>query len=226
VTSAPSPDELTPDWVSSALLVIDFQRDLADDGDHPIPGTSTVAPAVRALTEAFRRAKRPIVHVVRLYSSGDDDIDLPRRGAIRAGTAFLAPGTEGSQVIKGVLPQDEELDPQLLLTGEPQRVGPDEVIVFKPRWSAFHRTRLHEWLTERGVTSLVVAGCNLPNCPRATLFDASNHDYRAALAVDAVSQVTQARLDDLTLIGIQLLTAAQAQSELERVAVTPTAPSE
>lgn len=172
VTCAPSPDEPTPDWASSALLVIDFQRDLADDGDHPIPGTSGVAPAVRGLAAAFRGAGRPIVHVVRLYPTGGD-ADLPRRAAIRSGTA-----------------------------------------------------RLHDWLTERGVTSLAVAGCNLPNCPRATLFDASNHDYRAAPAVDAVCQVTQARLDDLSLIGIQLVTTAQVRSALERVTSTAPAPSE
>ena len=29
-----------------------------------------------------------------------------------------------------------------------------------------------------GVDTIVVAGCNLPNCPRATLFEASERDFR------------------------------------------------
>jgi nicotinamidase-related amidase len=100
------------------------------------------------------------------------------------------------------------LDVETLLAGLMQVVGPDEVVLFKPRWSAFHRTGLDAWLRRHGVTSVVVAGCNLPNSPRATLFDASNHDYHAALAVDAVSQVTEARLHDLSLIGVALVDAA------------------
>lgn len=54
---------------------------------------------------------------------------------------------------------------------------------------------------------MVVQGCNLPNCPRATLFDASSLDYRTVLVSDATSQVTDDRLHDLTLIGTHIMTA-------------------
>ena len=54
------------------------------------------------------------------------------------------------------------------------------------------------------VDTVVVAGCNLPNCPRATLFDASERDYRTVLVADATSQVTAGRLADLELIGTRL----------------------
>jgi nicotinamidase-related amidase len=57
---------------------------------------------------------------------------------------------------------------------------------------------LDQHLRDRDVTTVVVAGCNLPNCPRATLFDASQRDYRTALVQDATSQVTDERLQDLT----------------------------
>lgn len=52
------------------------------------------------------------------------------------------------------------------------------------------------------MTTVVVAGCNLPNCPRATLFDASERDFRTVLVTDAVSGVTVERLADLERIGV------------------------
>ena len=203
-----------PHWDRSALIVIDLQRDTLDGAPLEIPGTSAVVPQVTKLVESFRAAGRPIAHIVRLYVSGGSDVDLPRRQLIEDGAELLAPGTDGSQVAKGVLPDGTELDPDLLLSGEAQPVGENEVVFFKPRWSAFHRTGLEAWLTEQGCDTVVVAGCNLPNCPRATLFDASERDLRAVLASDAVSQVTEERLTDLERIGVRIMTSAAVVEEL------------
>jgi nicotinamidase-related amidase len=56
-----------PHWLNSALLTIDMQRDFLTDGRYGIPGTTEVLPALQRLADAFRRAHRPIVHVVQLY---------------------------------------------------------------------------------------------------------------------------------------------------------------
>jgi nicotinamidase-related amidase len=96
------------------------------------------------------------------------------------------------------------------LSGRLQPVGADDVILYKPRWSAFYRTSLDAHLRDLGVSTVVVAGCNLPNCPRATLFDASERDYRTVLITDATSQTNPQRLDDLASIGVNLLDTDQA----------------
>ena len=155
------------------------------------------------------------MHVVRLYPPGDHDVDLPRRAAVEAGARIVAPDSDGAQIPDRLVPQ--RLDCDTLLAGRPQRIADDEVIMFKPRWSAFYRTRLDEFLRERGVDTVVVAGCNLPNCPRATLFDASERDYRAVLAADATSQTTDPRLHDLTLLGVHLSTTADVGAHLGRM---------
>lgn len=204
-------DYIEPHWGSAALVVIDVQRDFLDGGASPIPGTTEVVPALASLVDVFRAANRPVVHVVRLYEPGGSDVDPVRRAAVEAGARIAAPGSDGSQLVSEIV--DTELDHELLLTGAPQDIGPGEVVVYKPRWSAFHRTGLDAWLRERGCDTVVVAGCNLPNCPRATLFDASERDYRAVLVTDAVSQVTQERLDDLAAIGVQLVTTADVLSQ-------------
>lgn len=194
-------DYTSPHWDRAALILIDMQHDFVT-GAAPVPGTEEVVAAVTQLAAAFRAAERPIAHVVRLYPPGDSDVDSLRRAAVESGARIVAPGTAGAEIVTGLLPVDAALDSSLLLSGRVQHVGAREIIIYKPRWSAFHRTELDEWLRNNECDTVVVAGCNLPNCPRATLFDASERDFRAVVVADAVSGRSAARLDDLALIGV------------------------
>ena len=64
---------------------------------------------------------------------------------------------------------------------------------------------LEKYFRGLGASSLVVAGCNLPNCTRATLPDASCRDFRLALATDAVSRLEDRDYAQMTNIGVALL---------------------
>jgi len=48
-----------------------------------------------------------------------------------------------------------------------------EWIMYKPRWGAYYNTILEKYLHNIGVNTVVVGGCNFPNCPRATIYEAS-----------------------------------------------------
>lgn len=200
----PSPDYVSPEWSRSALLLIDVQHDFVS-GSSIVDGTAERLPMMARLATAFRAARRPVIHVVRLYPPGGSDVDTVRRATVESGARIAAPGTPGAQIPAALLPQAAEVDGDALLVSEIQPVGPQEFILYKPRWSAFYRTALDTHLSTLGISTLVVAGCNLPNCPRATLFDASERDYRTVLASDATSQTTTERLDDLAMIGVNLL---------------------
>lgn len=206
-------DYTSIEWDHVALIVIDVQNDFID-GAMPVPGTTDVLAQLTRLVDAFRDAGRPIVHAIRLYEPGSSDADPIRRDAIEQGAQIVAPDTHGAQIPEPITGQPVQLDAAKLLAGTPQSIGDHEVIVYKPRWSAFHRTALEDWLRERQVTSVLIAGCNLPNCPRATLFDATERDLRAGVVTDAVSQTTPDRLADLALIGVQQLTAEDAMHQL------------
>lgn len=208
-------DYLEPHLDRAALLLIDVQRDFID-GAMPVAGTRDLLPRLARLAAVFRAARRPIVHAIRLYEPGSSDADAIRRAAIEAGARVVAPGSEGAQIPETLLPDGLRvpLDARLLMRGEPQRLTPDESVIYKPRWSAFHRTVLDEHLRGLAVDTLVVAGCNLPNCPRATLFDASERDYRTVLVTDAVSQRTPERVADLELIGVRTLELSELEGAL------------
>ncbi len=194
-------DEYTsPEFPRSALLTIDMQRDFLP----AVAGTAEVLPAIRQLTEAFRATGRPIVHVVRLYLPDGSNADLCRRTT--RGTA--TPHSPGSQLAEG-LGTGQALAPDLLLAGRAQQIGRDEHILYKPRWSAFFGTRLSEHLAERAVSTVVVAGCNYPNCPRATLVDATERDLRTVAVRDAISGWTADADRELPGMGIACLDAAE-----------------
>jgi nicotinamidase-related amidase len=204
---------LRPEWDRAALLTIDTQVDFIDGGASPIPGTRAILPALAGLVAAFRAADRPVVHVVRLYDG--EDVDLCRRTLIASGAPIVRLGSPGSQLAQELRPTGApELDAAALLGGEFQRLAANEWAMWKPRWSAFHRTDLETFLRERGVSTVVVAGCNFPNCPRATICGATERDFRVVLVADAVSGLRQWHLREAGQIGALHATTAQIASHL------------
>jgi nicotinamidase-related amidase len=198
-------DATNPNFGSAALITIDVQRDTLDGQPLEVPGTSAVVPAISRLCEAFRAAGRPIIHVVRLYLPDGSNAEIARRQLVVGPDPVLRPGSSGRSLAPGVLTRDAELDDALLLAGEFQQLGPGEWAMFKPRWGAFYGTRLHEHLALLGVDSLFFAGCNFPNCPRTSIYEASERDYRIGLADDAVSGLYDRGREELRNIGVHLL---------------------
>jgi nicotinamidase-related amidase len=208
---------IEPHWDSAALITIDMQRDFLSDGAYGLAGTSEVMPQLGELTGAFRAAQRPIVHIVRLYPGDGKDVDRVRRTLVESGADFVRPGSPGRLLAPGLAPTDApDLDDALLLNGEPQPLGPHEYAVYKPRWGAFYRTPLAELLAGYGADTLVFAGCNLPNCPRASIIESHERDFRVVLAADAVSQSTDQGLREIAGIGTVLLTTTDVVHGIAR----------
>ncbi len=210
-----------PDFASIALITIDTQRDTLDGGALQVEGTSTILPPMSRLTAAFRNAGMPIVHVVRLYLEDGSNVDLCRRSEVESGASILRPGSSGSELAVDLLPDpDVRLDADLLLSGGVQLVGPGEVVMYKPRWGAFYGTPLEEHLRQLRATSVVFAGCNFPNCPRTSIYQASERDFRIVVAVDAISGVYPRGIEELQGIDACVLPTSDIVSRLER-AVPP-----
>jgi nicotinamidase-related amidase len=205
----------SPDFSSAALITIDTQRDVLDGAPLEIAGTSAALDPMRTLVEAFRAAGRPVVHIVRLYRSDGANVDLCRRRGVEEGARILAPRTPGSQLAPPLLPiPDLSLDDELLLDGGVQALGPGESVIYKPRWGAFYETPLEEHLRELGVTTLVFCGCNFPNCPRTSIYEASERDFRVVLARDAISGLYERGEEELAGIGVHLANAAELAERL------------
>lgn len=211
-----------PDLAAAALITIDTQRDVLDGGTLEIPGTSAALPAMLALVQAFRRTGRPIVHVVRLYRPDGSNADLPRRRALQDGAPMLTVGSPGAQIARELLPDPAlQLDDELLLGGGLQALAPGELAMYKPRWGAFYRTPLEGHLRGAAVNTVVFCGANFPNCPRTSIYEASERDFRVLLVRDAVSGLYERGEQELANIGVGITTCSALTAELSRVAQVP-----
>jgi nicotinamidase-related amidase len=207
-----------PDFSTAVLITIDTQRDTLDGQPPEIPGTSSILPNMSRLLSAFRDLQRPIVHVVRLYKPDGSNVDLCRRTAVEAGQVVLAPGIPGSQLAPGLLPDDHlSLDSEALLSGNVQTLSSGEVIIYKPRWGAFYQTCLENHLRRLGVTTTIFTGCNFPNCPRTSVMEASERDFRIVVVRDAVSGFTERDETEMARIGVSVLSTEELLAQLSRV---------
>ena len=211
-------DHTAPNKDRSALLTIDVQNDFILPGaPAEIPGSLEVLPAIQDLVHAFRENEIPIVHVVRLYKPDGSNVELCRRELFEQGKFIVTPGSRGAELADDLkLNKLSELNSSLLLTGALQQMGKLEWIVYKPRWGAFYATSLESHLRTLGIDTLVIAGCNFPNCPRTSVYEASERDFKIVLVTDAVSGLYGQGMKEMANIGVHLMTAAQCRKWCSR----------
>jgi nicotinamidase-related amidase len=194
---------LSPDHARAALVTIDVQRDTLDGQPFEIPGTSAILPRIRRSLDFFRARSRPIVHVVRLYMPDGSNVDACRRTAVRGGLPLVLAGSTGSQIAEPLLPVEGALlEAERLLAGAVQQIGPHESVIYKPRWGAFFQTPLESHLRALDVTTLVFTGCNFPNCPRTSIYEASERDFRLVAIRDGISGLDAQGTSQLESIGV------------------------
>src|SRR5262249_8111872 len=119
----------------------------------------------------------------------------------------------------GVLkpPGAGRLDAERLLRGELQPLGEKEWVCYKPRWGAFHGTRIADYLRERRIDSLIVCGLSFPRGVLSTVFGASKHDFRVGLVTDGTSEVSEPEAGYMRGMGVQMLTTQGAVQLLTSV---------
>ena len=207
-----------PDLAHSALITIDTQNDFTlPNAPALIPGTLDVIPNIVRLINIYRDRHLPIIHVIRLYLPDGSNVDLCRRQLIESGRQIVAPGTDGAELVAALKPRAGiRLDAHDLLAGNFQSVSENEHIMYKPRWGAFYNTQLNEFLQQRDINTLVFSGCNYPNCPRTSIYEASERDYRIILAQDAMSQLDTKSEQELKNIAVDSETVDELVSMFGR----------
>ena len=184
-----SPEETHGPERGIALLIIDMQRDFVLPGAPLcVAGALPSVPVVRRLLDRARDRGWPVFHVVREHAPDGGDAEPCRRHLFRAGGGVCVAGTTGAAVV-------DELTP---LPGERKLV--------KTRFSGFYRTSLEDELRALGVSTVLVAGTQYPNCVRGTAVDALYRYFRAIVVSDACSaqtpEVAESNIRDMRGMGI------------------------
>ena len=207
---------LSPHYDRCALIVIDFQNDFILPGaPAEIAGSFAVLPQLQQLVTTARQQQVPIIHVVRCYLPDGSNVDICRRENIQSGNVLIPPDSFGADIPVQLKPDHAPaIDWAALMAGEFQPIGTKEWLMYKSRWGAFYRTKLGDFLQEQEIDTLIFAGCNFPNCPRTSMYEASERDFRLVLAQDAMSGLYEQGLRELGNIGVTIATTAAICQEL------------
>lgn len=206
-----------PDFTKCAVITIDTQNDFSLPGAvAEIKGTNEVIPQMMSILDASRKNSIPIIHVIRIYKEDGSNVDICRRELIESGVEIVRPGSIGADLVHSIKPSNaEELHYQDLLNGTIQQIGNSEWALYKPRWGAFYQTNLENFLRDKEVDTVIFIGCNFPNCPRTSIYEASERDFKVVMVEDAISGVYSKGIDEIKNIGVKVYTSAQLIQELE-----------
>ncbi|KAI9157946.1 Allophanate hydrolase [Paramyrothecium foliicola] len=178
---------------STALVIIDIQRDFVDPGgfgsvqcgnDELFSQARSIVPAVRKVLDKFRAFNGHVIHTREGHQS--DLADLPASKRLRQisapnGHHQLGIGDQGPMgrlLVRGEYGHDivDELTPI-----------PGEAVIDKPGKGSFWGTSLHRELLSRGITHLLFAGVTTECCVTTTLRECNDRGFQCCVLEDCTT---------------------------------------
>lgn len=202
----------------TALLAIDFQNDFCHaDGffaaaGHDVSSCQAAVARAASLIERVRPLGVPVIWTrssnasPRRYGLPPLRFRRPRESAEFVegvgGTNVFEPGSWGHAIVDELVPQ------------------PEDLIVDKLRYNAFHNTGLEEELRGRGVDTLILTGVTTNCCVESTGRDAFMRDFDVVVVSDASAafanetDLHEASLRNLSLFFAVIATADEVAEAL------------
>ena len=186
-----------------ALVVIDMQRDFAEEGGfgaslgNDVSRVTRIVPDVKRLIEGFRAAGLPVIHTMECHRPDLSDLPPAKRNR---GAPTLRIGDDGPMG-------------RILIAGEPgTAILPElapvhgEIVIEKPGKGAFYATPLGDILKEKGITQLVFAGVTTEVCVQTTMREANDRGYECLL----VEEATESYFPEFKAAAIAMIRAQGA----------------
>lgn len=188
--------------MSTALLVIDMQRDFCAPGGYAAQAGLDIGllrapiPAIQRLLVTARARNLLVLHTREGHRADLSDLpETKRLRAINASAAIGSQGPLGKLLVRGEHGHDliDELQP---LSGEP--------VIDKPGYSAFAHTDLDLLLRNRGIRKLIITGVTTEVCVHSTLRSAVDLGYACTLVSDACASPDPAlHAAALAMVGVE-----------------------
>ena len=198
----PEPIMLRPQ--ETALIVVDMQNAYASPGGYlDLAGfdISGAAPAIEKIKEAADAARAAGMPVIFFQNGWDADYveaggpgspNWHKSNALK--TMRKRPELQGKLLAKG------GWDYELVQALPPQ---PGDIVVDKPRYSAFFNTNLDSLLRAKGIRSLVFTGIATNVCVESTLRDGFFLEYFGVVLHDATHHAGPDYIQKATLFNIE-----------------------
>jgi ureidoacrylate peracid hydrolase len=199
----------------TALLNVDMQRCFVEDTPLASPDGPALVEKINALIRTCRKTGALVVHT-RGW--------MARDGSNRGVMAELVPPflvdlyTEGTPAAE----LHDALD-----------VAPDDLIINKTRYGAFHGTDLAEQLRRRGIDTVIVSGIATNICCETSAREASQHDFRVVFLRDGTAtkemngvsaqDLQRATVASLGMVFAQIATIGEVSEKLRTSVAAPVA---
>lgn len=187
----PHRQDLAPS--STALIVVDMQRDFCELGGYisamgyDVSPASRLIPRIVELREQFRKWGGLVLYTREGHRADLSDL-LPQKlfRSRAVGGEIGSKGPLGRLLIRGQPGWD--IVPQL-------RPSHGEPVIDKPGFGAFYATDLARILASRGIRHLIVCGVTTDVCVHSTLREATDRGYESLLVTDCCAATVQANHD-------------------------------
>lgn len=186
----------------TAVLVVDMQNDFCDPNGFvatkrgtDLTDTRAIIPKLVELLDKAREVKATVVLVH--MSTADNDLTGPildRLKRISASERTCPEGSWGAELIPEIVP------------------APNDVMVYKNRYSPFIKSDLDTNLRDMGIKTLIITGVATNVCVESTARDGYMLDFYIVMPRDLVACAHQ-ELQDISLRNIEsyfgIITSAQ-----------------
>lgn len=155
----------------TAMLVVDMQNDFVQEGAAiEVPRARAMVPRLNRLLDACRSHSILVIYIHHVIRGGDIDAGrlADHHEAVRDNKALLA-GTPNVEIFEGLKPHASDL------------------MVAKPRYSAFYGTDIEAILRSKGIDTLIVSGTVTNVCCDSTTRDAFSRDYKVIFLSDGTA---------------------------------------
>jgi len=198
----PEPMLIKP--AETALIIVDMQNAYASPGGYlDLAGfdISGAAPAIAKIREAAAAARAAGIPVIYFQNGWDKDYveaggpgspNWHKSNAMK--TMRAKPELEGKLLAKG------GWDYEIVDALPPQK---GDIVVAKPRYSAFYNTNLDSLLRARGIRSLIFTGIATNVCVESTLRDGFFLEYFGVVLHDATHHAGPDYIQKASLFNIE-----------------------
>ena len=169
------------DVATTALVIIDMQRDFIEPGGfgetlgNDVSLLSAIVPACQRVLSAWRQADGLVVHTREAHSADLSDCPPAKRNRgnppLRIGDVgpmgrILVMGEPGNQIIPELAPEK------------------GEIVIDKPGKGAFYATSLHDKLIQLNITHLLFMGVTTEVCVQTSMREANDRGFECLLLED------------------------------------------
>ena len=204
VTLPARPENLPIDPKATALLVVDMQNAYASPGGYldlagfDIEGAAGVIEKIAVLVETARQSG---VTVVFFRNGWDPDyVEAGGPGSPNWWKSNALKTMRDNPDLQGKLLAKGTWDYALVDRLQPQ---PGDIVIEKPRYSAFYNTALDSMLRARGIRNLAFCGIATNVCVESTLRDGYHREFFGVLIEDATHQAGPPFLQEATVYNVE-----------------------